>query len=152
MNHNPFSYSFAIGADHRGFALKEFLKQQTFGSFNVSWHDVGAFSPERSDYPCFAIAISEHIRSGKTNFGVLLCGNGIGVSIVANRYKNIYCGLVWNPAVARSAREDDNINVLALPADYLSPDDTRAIIFAWLDARFKGGRYQERIDMIDQLK
>jgi ribose 5-phosphate isomerase B len=80
-----------------------------------------------------------------------LCGSGVGMSIAANRHPGIFAALAWNQEVARQCKEDDNANVLVLPADFISEDQMMGIIMAWLGARFKGGRYQERIKMIDKL-
>lgn len=142
----------AIGADHRGFALKKFLlMQKSIAGASVEWVDVGTHTAERTDYPPYAVAVAQAVLENNVDCGVLLCGNGIGVSIVANRFPGIYAGLAWAPTVAYMAKEHDNINVLVLPADYMN--ETRAItcLAVWLSASFKGGVYQERLAMIDEL-
>lgn len=139
----------AIGADHRGFAYKEFIKKQ-FPA--IEWHDVGADSAERSDYPAFSTLVCDLILQGKVQAGVLICGSGVGMAIAANRYKNIYAGVVWNEQVACVGKEDDNVNVLVIPSDFVTQEMAVACIKAWMGASFKHGRYQERIDMIDQIK
>jgi len=138
----------AIGADHRGFAHKEYIKEMIA---HIEWLDVGAYNDERSDYPVFAQSACETIVSGKAQCGVLLCGSGVGMSIAANRYKKIYAGLAWNVSVAVQSKEDDAVNVLVIPSDYVSPELAVEMICAWHEATFRGGRYQERIDMIDQI-
>ncbi len=140
----------AIGTDHRGFALKEFLKTRTsIAGKTIEWHDVGCFSTERTDYPIYAFAVAEAVLNKKVDYGVVLCSNGVGVTIAANRCKGIYAGLAWDPTVARSAKEDDNINVLALPSDYMIDDKAVACIEQWLTANFKHDRYEERLAMLD---
>jgi len=137
-----------IGSDHRGFVLKEKLKQ---AFTEVEWHDVGTDTDQkRVDYPIFAKRVCDAILEGKADLGILLCGSGVGVSIAANRNPGIYAALVWEPAVARTSREHDNANILALPADYISLDVAIETVQAWLDARFEGGRYEERLAMIDE--
>jgi len=139
-----------IGTDHRGYHHKEFIKEKI--SFDtIEWVDVGAQSDERSDYPDFAIAAVHKIQQREAHVGVLLCGTGVGMSIVANRFYGIFAGLVWNMTVAREAKEDDNINILVLPADFVSPEESVDIIEVWLTAQFKGGHYQNRIDTINAL-
>ncbi len=139
-----------IGTDHRGYQHKEFMKEKiTFD--NIEWLDVGAQSDERSDYPEFAIAAVQKIQQREARVGILLCGTGVGMSIVANRFYGIYAGLVWNLTVAREAKEDDNINILVLPADFVSPEESVEIAAMWLTAQFKGGHYQDRIDEINAL-
>lgn len=136
----------SIGADHRGFALKQAL----MAAFtHVAWTDVGAFDQQRSDYPPFACAAVDLLRAGKVDSCILLCGSGVGMSIAANRYKGVYAGLCWQPAVAKAAKEDDGINVLVLPADFVTQADACAIVQAWLNASFKGGRYQARLAALD---
>lgn len=140
----------AIGTDHRGFEIKRQLTEIAhIGTHVIEWIDVGTFSSKRTDYPEFALKVVTLLRNGEADRGILLCGSGIGMAIAANRFAGIYAGLVWNEKVARSAREDDNVNILSLPADYLTSNEVPGIIDAWLSARFKKGRYQERLEMID---
>lgn len=144
----------AIGADHRGFHLKLLLQERMYKHRGqvVEWRDAGCFSAERTDYPSFAIKVAESVRAGDADVGILLCGNGVGMSIAANRYPGIYAALVWNEQVARSSKEEDNANVLVLPADYVSIDEVQGMVTAWLDAPFKEGRYRQRITMVDEIK
>lgn len=142
----------AIGSDHRGFDLKNLLKDfANFGPHTIEWTDVGTFTPERTDYPLYAEKVVHLIKTNQADQGILLCGSGIGVAMAANRFKGIYSGVVWNEKVARSAKEDDNVNVLSIPADYLSIHEVPDIVQAWLSSGFKEGRYQERIDMVDSF-
>lgn len=137
----------AVGADHRGFAYKEYIKEIMSG---ITWTDVGAFTDERSDYPIFAQKLSTLIVAGQIDGGVLLCSSGVGMAIAANRYKKIYAGVAWTVEVAQACKEDDNVNVLVIPVDYVSKEDCIAIITAWHHASFKEGRYAERLEMIDR--
>jgi len=142
----------AIGADHRGFSMKEFLKKECIVSgYAIIWQDVGAHSDERSDYPLFAMRAVGHMKQKKADCSVLLCGTGVGMAIAANRFKGIYAALVWNIDVARQAKEDDNANVLVLPSDYIDNEKARAMVVAWLEAEFKYQRYEKRIAMIDAI-
>jgi len=138
----------AIGSDHRGFEHKSLIIQKIN---TISWIDVGCFSAERCDYPVFAKLIVNKIIKKEADLGILLCGSGIGMAITANRFAGIYAGLCWNSKVARAAKEDDNINILVLPSDYISHQESLEIINTWLNTQFKGGRYQARLDMIDNL-
>lgn len=136
-----------IGADHRGFALKEKIKALLPQYY---WHDVGTFDTQRTDYPLYARKACEYMIQGKAERGILLCGSGIGMVIAANRFKGIYAALCWNEAIARVAREDDGSNLLVLPSDFVREDDVVALVDVWLKAAFKGGRYQDRLDMLDR--
>lgn len=142
----------AIGADHRGFSGKEYLKQHVVMKDNpIIWLDVGTFQSDRVDYPIFAQQVCEAILSKKVDCGVLLCGTGIGMAIVANRFPKIYAGVAWNEEVAGASKRADNSNVLVIPSDFVSLEESVAIVHAWLTAIFQGGRYQQRIGMIDRL-
>lgn len=144
--------TFVIGADHRGFHIKEQLKKHTMlGSLAVQWIDVGAHDAQRSDYPLFVEKACQELLSKKADKGILLCGSGVGMSIAANRFAGIYAALVWNKEVSVQSKQDDNANVLVLPADYITESQALEMITAWLQAEFKGGRYQERISMIDEM-
>ena len=141
----------ALGTDHRGFVLKELLKKHAnLASQQIEWIDFGAFDANRSDYPVFVDKVCAAMSSKSVDYGILLCGSGVGMSIAANRHPGIYAALVWNQEVARASKEDDNANVLVLPADFISEVQMLAMVTAWLGVTFKGGRYQERIDMIDK--
>jgi ribose 5-phosphate isomerase B len=136
----------SIGADHRGFELKQAIIK---AFAQIDWLDVGTHSTQRTDYPVVARAVCEQILTDEATRGILLCGSGVGVSIAANRHPGIYAALCWNAELARTAREDDNANILVLPADYLTTDQACDMVRAWLEATFKGGHYQKRLDMID---
>lgn len=141
-----------IGADHRGFQLKEDIMQHVVEMPDaeiITWIDVGCYSEAVCDYPEQAKYVVDMIQSGQAELGVLICGTGVGMSIAANRFSGIYAGLAWNEEIARLNREHDNVNVLVLPGDYLTIHQTSSIINAWLSASFMGERYEHRIEQID---
>jgi len=141
----------AIGADHRGYALKEYFRLMgTIGSTAVEWINMGTDTSIRTDYPIFARRVAKLVACGEAERGLLLCGTGIGMAIAANRYKGIYAGVLWNPHIAAVAREDDKVNVAVLPTDYVSESEALLIVKAWLMSEFKEDRYAERLAMIDQ--
>jgi len=136
----------AIGTDHRGFIHKEFIKK------NMSeheWIDVGTYDRERTDYPIYAQKVLDLFLHHKVDYGLLLCSTGIGMAIAANRHSSVYAAVVWNEEVARQAKAEDNINILVLPSDFILLEESVAIIRVWLSTDFKGGRYLERLKMID---
>jgi ribose 5-phosphate isomerase B len=142
----------ALGSDHRGFDQKEFLKKELIiADTKITWLDVGAFTPDRSDYPEFAIAACRAMLAGKADAAILLCGTGVGMSIVANRFVSIYAGLAWNVEVARLNKEHDNANVLVIPSDYVTVKQVFEMTEAWLSAEFLGERHKKRVEMIDAL-
>ncbi len=136
-----------IGADHRGYICKEHIKNMLP---NYEWIDVGAHTGERSDYPEFAHAAIHSMQKEKIEHAILLCGSGIGIAIAANRYENILAGVAWNVTVARQAKAHDNVNVLVLPCDYISHEESVIMITTWLTTEFLGGRYAKRIAMIEK--
>lgn len=141
-----------IGSDHRGYDLKNFLKEHPkIDGTVIDWVDYGAFAPDRSDYPLFAHSLVHAMKRHEIEAGILICGFGSGMAMAANRFKGIYAAVVWDPMVARAAREDDNVNVLVLPADLVAPEQALDIIRSWCEANFKGGRYAQRLSMVDKF-
>ena len=137
----------AIGADHRGYAQKERIKKSLR---DIEWLDVGAHNKKRSDYPVFGSAVAESVRDGDAQLGILLCGSGVGMAVVANRYRGIYAGVAWNNEVATHARRQDNVNILVIPSDFVSDTRAVAMVRAWLGTKFAGKRYADRLRMIDR--
>lgn len=138
----------AIGTDHRGYVLKKAILE-SFSDGSITWIDAGCHSDQRCDYPVFAQEVAKQVQDKTVDAGILLCGSGIGMSIAANRFKNVYAALAWNVDVARSSKEHDNANILILPADYVSEQEAVAMMHAWQNTSFLGDRYQERLSMID---
>lgn len=134
----------AIGADHRGFVYKQMFLEK-----HSEWEDVGAFNDERSDFPVFAQKVVSSIESGQTQEGILLCGTGTGMAITANRFKKIYAAVVWNTEVAQLAKEHNNANILVIPVDFVSFEQSEEMIAAWRNASFLEGRYAQRIALFD---
>ena len=139
----------SIGSDHRGYELKSKIIEHFA---DIDFLDVGTNSEDRTDYPIYAKKVCKNIINGKTDFGILICGSGVGISIAANRFSKIYASLCWNAEVAKMAKEDDGANVLVLPANFVTTKEAFEIIKAWIDAKFKGGVYQERLDMIEAIR
>jgi len=135
----------AIGADHRGYELKESLKHLE----QYAWFDVGTTSNQRTDYPLFAAVVVGMVLKGDVDCGVLICGSGSGMAIAANRHPGIYAAVAWNSDVARAIKADDNCNVLVLPSDFIDQTVATQLIDVWQKTAFKSGRYQERLFMID---
>lgn len=141
-----------VGADHRGFQHKAHLITHfNSNNFIISWIDVGAFDDTRSDYPEFAIAACYQFLKQNADYGILLCATGIGMAIAANRFPSIYAGVAWNKEIAQSCKEDDNVNVLVLPADFIDYDQMDTMVDCWLNAEFKHDRYKKRLEMIDSI-
>ncbi len=136
----------ALGTDHRGFLHKEYIKKTMI---DYEWIDVGTYDQERTDYPIYANKVIQLMQKGSAQYGLLLCSTGVGMAIAANRHKHIYCAVVWNREIAHQTKSEDNINVLVLPSDFVSFEESITIINIWLSTEFKAGRYAQRLEMID---
>ncbi len=142
-----------IGADHRGFKLKEKLKDY-LSNQGYKTIDFGVFSENRADYPLVAFALTKHIKevskakTPKLDFGILICGSGLGMSIAANKVKGIRAALCLNPDFAQRARQHNNANVLVLAADFTKSTEARKIAKVFLTERFLGERHKIRIEQI----
>lgn len=137
-----------IGTDHRGYIHKENIKKKLP---SIEWIDIGCFSEEPVDYPTIAHKAIELINQAEVHKAILLCGSGIGMSIATNRHKGIFAALVWNPLVAKQAKEQENANILVLPASYINIEQSIESITAWLDAQFLKGHYAIRCAIIDKI-
>lgn len=140
----------AIGADHRGFAQKIIILDFFAKEKQHTCIDVGTMSEERTDYPIYAQKAVAMLQAQMVDLAILLCGSGIGMAIAANRYPHIQAGVAWNREVARLARAHDNVNVLVIPSDFVANEQVMHIVESWLYAEFLGGRYAERLEMIDR--
>jgi glycine hydroxymethyltransferase len=140
--------SIAIGADHGGFELKEALKQH-LANRGVSVSDFGSRSTESSDYPDYAQAVATAVAQRKSEFGLLICTTGIGMSMSANKVPGVRAALVCDPETAARARQHNNANVLCLAGKATAPDEAARIVDAFLGARFEGGRHQRRINKME---
>ena len=107
-----------IGADHGGYEFKKDIKKY-LDELGLEYIDFGTDSPERTDYPIYASKVSEAIQSGQCDKGILLCRSGYGMTIVANKYKGVRCATCYDEETARHAKTNDNVNVIALPGDYI---------------------------------
>ncbi len=139
-----------IANDHGAVSLKKRL-QDWLLSQGHEVLNLGVDTEDRVDYPDMAgIAVAEYKRGG-WDFGILLCGTGIGISIAANKYKGIRCALIHDVFTARMAKEHNNANFVAMGGrvDYAVPPET--ILSAFIDARFEGGRHTQRVDKLDAL-
>ena len=141
----------AIGSDHGGYKLKEEIKKY-LSEIGIEYKDFGTYSEERTDYPIYAKKVAEAINSKECDKGILLCKSGCGMAIVANKFKGIRAGLVINENEAKFAKADDDINVITISGNNTSIEEAIKIIRMWLGTEFKGGKYQERIEMINKIE
>lgn len=137
----------AIGSDHAGYALKEELKN-TLVAEGHQVEDYGTGSNESVDYPDYGHPVADSVEQGNCDLGVVICGSGNGINMSVNKHDGIRSALCWLPEIAALARQHNNANILALPARYLSVEEARKILKAFLDSEFEGGRHQRRVEKI----
>ncbi|MBW6441561.1 RpiB/LacA/LacB family sugar-phosphate isomerase [Patescibacteria group bacterium] len=142
-----------ISSDHRGFELKNYLVSELVSN-GVGIVDLGPNSIDPDDdYPDFAKLIAEKIQENPENMGILICANGVGISVAANKYKGVRAALSWEPEHAKSTRTDDGANILALPADYISNEEALEIVQTWLSTNFSGeDRHLRRLVKISGIE
>ena len=139
-----------MGSDHAAFEEKEILKSY----LKEAGHEVvdhGPDSADRCDYPDFASLVAKSVASDETSMGVLLCGSGIGVSMVANRYKRVRAALVRSVEEAKLSRGHNDANILCLGARLTPMDQIKEITSAWLETSFEEGRHTGRIAKFNEL-
>lgn len=141
----------AIGSDHGGFKLKEEIKKY-LEEMDIEYKDFGTSSEERTDYPIYAKKVANSIQKKECDKGILLCKSGCGMAIVANKFRGIRAGLVINEDEAKFAKADDDINIITISGNNTSKEEAIKIIRMWLATEFKGGRYQDRIEMINSIE
>ena len=141
----------AMAADHGGYELKNILKEYLEAKGH-SITDLGTNSVESVDYPDYAALCCKEVTGGNADFGILVCGTGVGISIAANKIRGIRCGMCYSPAVASLVKQHNNANVIALGGRTTDPETAKEIVDAYMSAEFEGGRHTRRIDKITELE
>ncbi len=141
----------AIGSDHAGYPLKERIKNYLI-QMGYEVLDFGTTSIESTDYPFFARDVALAIQKGQAQRGILICGTGIGMSIVANKFKGVRAALCLNEYMARVSRKHNDANVLCLGNRVVGEDLALAIVSTWLTTEFEGGRHEKRVHLIADIE
>ncbi|PCH86302.1 MAG: ribose 5-phosphate isomerase B [Flavobacteriales bacterium] len=140
----------AIGCDHAGYELKETLKKY-MEEKGYDMEDHGTYSDESTDYPEYAHAVANSVaQNNNVDQGILICGSGNGISMAANKHSGVRAALCWEKEVAILARQHNNANIVALPARFVTTEDAKTIVDAFIEEEFDGGRHQRRVDKIDE--
>jgi ribose 5-phosphate isomerase B len=142
----------AIGCDHGGFELKEEILKFLKTVANIKVSDLGPAGKESVDYPDYGAKVSEAVSSGATDRGILICGTGIGMSIVANRYPNVRAALCHDHFTAQMSREHNDANILVMGERVIGKGVALEIVKTWLDTAFAGGRHRKRLDKITDIE
>ncbi len=144
-----------IGADHRGFELKNALERYLKDEAGYEVEDCGNTNYDPADdYPDFAARVASKVSlDPKNSRGIVICGSGVGMDVVANKFKNIRSALAATPDQAMSSRRDDDTNVLALASDFLTEREAKKILSVWLQTDFCGEeKYRRRIEKIEKIE
>lgn len=138
----------AIGCDHVGFILKDeiinFLKEKKYDVI-----DCGTNSNTRVDYPVYSKEVAKLVTTKKVEYGILICGTGVGISIVANKIKGIRAVVCSEPYSASLSKKHNNTNILAFGSRVVGAEIAKMIVEEWLNSEFEGGRHQGRIEMYE---
>ena len=140
----------AMGCDHGGYALKETVKKL----LEENGHEVvdcGTHSTESCDYPVFGEAAARKVQSGECERGIVVCTTGIGISIAANKVRDVRCALCHDPLSAEMSRRHNNANMLALGAGIVGKNMAERIVSVFLSTEFEGGRHARRVGLLDEI-
>lgn len=138
----------SIGSDHGGFNLKEQVVKYLETKYDVV--DYGCQNLDSCDYPVYAKKVASDVSNKQSDFGVLICTTGIGMSITANKFKNVRAALVTNIESAHLTRMHNNSNVICLGAKFTTYDEAISYIEAFLNEKFEGGRHERRVSLIEE--
>ena len=139
-----------IANDHAGFQMKQALVKKLINK--IDFLDLGTSSLESVDYPDYAEKLSKEISSRKFDKGLLICGSGIGMSIVANRFKNVRAALCMTAEMSRLAREHNDANILVLGSRLISFEEAIKCLLVFLETEYEGGRHQARLDKFNLVE
>jgi ribose 5-phosphate isomerase B len=146
---SPTGETIPIAADHAGIEMKDRLVSE-LRKMGYQPDDIGGKDASKpDDYSDYAHPLAKEVSEGKVRRGILLCGSGIGMDIVANRYPGVRAALAWEPEIGALSRRHNDSNVLVLPSRFMSDDQAVETMKAWLDAKFEGGRHERRVKKID---
>jgi len=141
----------AVGSDHAGYALKEHLTQHLLEK-GIEVADLGGYAPERIDYPLAGERVANAVAGGEFDYGLLICGTGVGISMAANKVPGIRAVVCSEPYSAIMSKEHNNANILALGERVVGFGLAVTILDAWLNAQFEGGRHARRVDIISDIE
>jgi|UniRef100_A0A7V3RFF3 ribose 5-phosphate isomerase B len=141
----------SLGSDHAGFELKEYVKKY-LTSKGVEIVDEGTYSTESVDYPVFAKKVADDLKDKKVDYGILICGTGLGMSISANKFDGIYAALCLYPTMAKYARMHNDANVLVMAGRLMGPTLAEETVDTFLSTNFAGGRHERRVNEIKEFE
>lgn len=141
------SYNISVASDHRGFNTKSIIIKE-LKALNHNPIDLGTDSEDSVDYPDIAHKLTDHIADGFSEYGILICASGIGMSIAANRNSDMRAALCTTPEMAKLARAHNNANILVIGSNISSLDDIKLMVKEFFQTSFEGGRHSQRLSKI----
>ena len=142
-----FSQEIPIGCDHAGFGLKQFIIEK-LSLEGYRFRDYGTFSEDSVDYPDFVHPLAKAINEGIYKRGIIICGSGNGVSMVANKYPGVRSAICWTDEITKLARLHNDANIIALPARFISSAEAVNMVKIFFTTDFEGGRHERRVQKI----
>ena len=140
----------AVGADHAGFALKNQLVEELI-SLGHKTYNIGTHSENRVDYPDFGVAVAEEVSTGRADFGVCVCGSGLGIAMAANKISGVRAAPIHNITTARLSREHNDANVICFGARLIDSETAKESLRIFCDTDFNGGRHAPRVEKLDAI-
>ncbi|MCX6249322.1 MAG: ribose 5-phosphate isomerase B [Bacteroidetes bacterium] len=140
-------HKIAIASDHAGYCLKESVKK-ALSADGYSFQDFGTYSEESVDYPDFVHPLAKAIENKSFEKGIIICGSGNGVAMVANKYPDIRAAVCWNEEIAKLARMHNDSNVISLPARFITEENAVHFVKIFLTTEFEGGKHDRRVKKI----
>lgn len=141
----------AIGCDHAGLEMKNEITP-LLDELGITWQDLGTHTEESCDYPEYGEKVAKAVSKGSIDRGILVCGTGIGMSIVANKFPGVRAALCSEDYSAKMSRLHNDANVLVLPGRIIDAKTAREIVKIWFTTDFEGGRHQRRLDKITSIE
>jgi len=141
----------SIGSDHRGLRQRKVIAEAV-EALGHEVDDRGSFTTEACDYPDIAEVVGEQVANGKSDFGILVCGTGIGMSMAANKIDGVRAALCCDIPTAKLSRQHNNANVFCLAGNDFDEIQFKAMVTAWLTTEFEGERHQRRVDKVMRLE
>ena len=141
-----------IASDHAGVSLKKVIMDHLAGRAGLEVQDFGTFEDSSVDYPDFATKVARSLVSGGAERGILVCGSGVGMSVVANKYPGVRAVVIDNVETARQSRAHVDTNVAVFGERTITPENAIPAMDAWLDTKFEGGRHKRRVEKISEIE
>lgn len=140
----------SISSDHAGWELKEEVKKYLYSIQDLQINDRGCHSTNRCDYPDYGHKVAKDVIENSYDFGIVICGSGNGINMSVNKWEGVRSALCWKSDVAKMARLHNNANILALPARYITIEESIECVKEFLVTDFEGGRHESRVDKINK--